>query len=249
MSSLTISLAIFACTFGGALAGMFLRSRLPERHFSPESKEVVKLGMGLVGTMVALVLGLLVASAKAAFDAQNSELTDLSARVVLLDRVLARYGPETKVAREQLRVAVVDALDRISGKGGSNQWAPPAQSGEFLIESLHALEPQTDLQRTLKGQAINMTIALGQTRWLMFTQGTTEVSKPMLVVVTIWLMALFLSFGVHARPSITVATSLFFSALSVAGALLLILEMYSPYQGIIRVSSAPLRTALEHLGK
>jgi hypothetical protein len=249
MSALSNSLIVFACIFGGAVLGMLIRARLPEQHFSPEAKDVLKLGMGLVGTMAALVLGLLVASAKSTYDAQNSELTDLSARVVLLDRVLARYGPETKEAREKLRESVAGALDLISREDNPGKWDAPPQTGELLVQSIHALEPQTELQQTLKGQAINMTIGLGQTRWLMYTQGTTAVSVPMLVVVTTWLTILFVSYGMHARPSLMVAGSLFLSALSVAGALYLILEMYSPYQGLIRVSTAPLRAALEHLGR
>jgi len=106
MSSLTISLVAFAFIFGGALAGMILRPSLPDHHLSAESKEVVKLGMGLVGTMAALILGLLVASAKTSFDAQSSELTQASANIVVLDRVLAQYGPETREVRELLRGVV-----------------------------------------------------------------------------------------------------------------------------------------------
>ena len=89
MSSTTISLIVFACIFGGALCGIFLHSVLPERHLSNDSKDIVKLGMGLVATMAALVLGLLVALAKGSYDAQSSELIQMSANIALLDRVLA----------------------------------------------------------------------------------------------------------------------------------------------------------------
>src|SRR5258706_2839022 len=103
MSSITASLIVFACVFGGALVGVFLRSALPQQHLSAESKDIVRLGMGLVGTMAALVLGLLVASAKGSYDAQSSELTQMSANIVLLDRILAHYGPEAKQTRDMLR--------------------------------------------------------------------------------------------------------------------------------------------------
>ena len=111
MSSISITLIAFACVFGGALLGLLLQTVLPRHHLHVDSKDVVKLGMGLVGTMAALVLGLLVASAKGSYDAQSTELTDLAANVVLLDRVLAHYGPETKEARELLRSTVAQIMN------------------------------------------------------------------------------------------------------------------------------------------
>ena len=113
MSSTIISLIVFACVFGGALLGIFLHAVLPQNHLTNESKDIVKLGMGLVGTMAALVLGLLVASAKGSYDTQSAELTQMSANIALLDRVLAHYGPETKEARALLRGAVVVLLDQL----------------------------------------------------------------------------------------------------------------------------------------
>jgi hypothetical protein len=111
MSSITMSLIVFACVFGGAMVGMLLRTFLPQHHLSGDSKEVVKVGMGLVATMAALVLGLLVASAKSSYDAQSTELTDLSSKIVILDRVLAHYGPEASESRDVLRGTVARVPD------------------------------------------------------------------------------------------------------------------------------------------
>src|SRR5215471_16991340 len=111
MSSMTISWIVFGVVFGGAILGMLLRALLPEHHLSQESRDVVKVGMGLIGTIAALVLGLLVASAKSSFDAQRSGLVQLSANVILLDRILAHYGPEAKGTREQLRENVTAMLN------------------------------------------------------------------------------------------------------------------------------------------
>ena len=86
MSAMAVGGIVFACVFGGALLGMVLRRALPAHHLSTDSKDVVKLGMGLVGTMAALALGLLLASAKSAYDAQADELRQMSATVLLLDR-------------------------------------------------------------------------------------------------------------------------------------------------------------------
>jgi hypothetical protein len=248
MSSIAISSIVFAFVFGGALVGMYLRAVLPQGHLSGDSKETVKLGMGLVATMVALVLGLLVASAKGSYDAQSTELTDMSSKIVLLDRVLAHYGPETKEVRDMLRSSVVQILDQVWSKNGTAA-SPLSASAEPLFDKIQGLSPQDDSQRSLKAQALGIGMSVGQTRWLMYEQATASISIPLLVVLVVWLTALFASFGLFAPRNATVLASLFVAALSVSGAILLILELYTPYRGIIRLSSAPLRSALTHLGQ
>jgi hypothetical protein len=247
MIFIVIRLIVFACTFGGALLGMFLRAVLPERHLSADSKETVRLGMGMIATMAALVLGLLVASAKNFYDTQSSDLTQLSANVVLLDRVLAHYGPETKEARDVLRGAVARSLNLIWHQ--DSQMAPTAAGGEILYDIIQALSPQNDVQRALKAQASSMAIDLGKLRWLMFEQGSASVSLPLLAVLVFWLAIVFASFGLFAPPNVTVIVTLFLCALSVSAAIFLILEMYMPFQGLMQLSSAPLRNALAHLGQ
>jgi hypothetical protein len=247
MSSTTISLIVFACVFGGALLGIFLHAVLPQHHLSNESKDIVKLGMGLVGTMAALVLGLLVASAKGSYDTQSAELTQMSANIALLDRVLALYGPETKETRALLRGAVARVLDQMWSSASLS--VPTAAGGEILYDKIQGLSPKNDTQRSLQGQALSMAMDLGKTRWLMYEQAITSISIPLLVVLVLWLAAIFVSFGLFAPFNATVVASLFVSALSVSGAIFLILEMYTPYAGLIQLSSAPLRAALAHLGQ
>src|SRR6202790_5766822 len=113
MSPLFIGWVVFACVFGGALIGMALRGILPEHHLSADSKDVIKMAMGLTATMAALVLALLIASAKSSYDAQRNEVTQLSANIVLLDRVLAHYGPDAKAARDLLKHTAAGLIDRI----------------------------------------------------------------------------------------------------------------------------------------
>jgi membrane-bound ClpP family serine protease len=251
MSSIEISLITFAFVFGGAMLGILLRANLPERHLTTESKEAVKVGMGLVATMVALVLGLLIASAKSSYDTQNSELTEMSSKIVLLDRVLAHYGPEAKDAREQLRGIVVRVLDQLWSKDrtGHSQMEPSTTGAEALYDTLEALKPKDDSQRITQSQAMNIAIGLGQTRWLMYEQKMSSISMPLLALLIFWLTALFISFGLFAPRNATVIAALFVSSLSVSGAILLILEMYTPYEGVIRISDAPIRAALAHLGQ
>ena len=163
-----IYLIIFACVFGGALLGVYLRGVLPEEHLSGDSKDTVRLGMGLVGTMAALVLGLLVASAKNFYDTQTSELIQMSAKIVLLDRVLAHYGPETKEARDLLRSAVARAVDKLWSKG--RRQLLQTQPGEIIYNKIQELSPKNDAQRSFQAQASNLAIDIGKARWLMFEQ-------------------------------------------------------------------------------
>jgi hypothetical protein len=250
MSSIAITFISFAFVFGGAMLGMALRTVLPQDHLAADSGNTVKLGMGLVGTMAALVLGLLIASAKSSFDTQNAELTEMSSRIVLLDRVLSHYGPEAKEARDELRRSVVRAFDWVSSKEvtGPSQFEP-STNGEVLYDRIQKLSPQDDAQRSIQAQAMNIMMGLGQTRWLIAEQRVNSVSVPLLIVLIFWLSIIFISFGLFASRNATVVVSLLVSALSVSGAIFLILEMYSPYEGLIHVSSAPLRAALAHLGQ
>jgi hypothetical protein len=246
MSSIAISLVTFAFVFGGALLGMALRAVVPQNDVIADSRDVVKLGMGLVATMAALVLGLLIASAKSSLDMQNVELTEMSSKVVLLDRVLAHYGPEAKDMRIELRTSVVHTLDTLFSKDASQL---ESTRGEILYDEIQGLSPKTDAQRSVQAQALSTILALAQTRWLIAEQRVNSVSVPLLIVLIFWLTIIFTSFGLFAPRNATVFVSLLISALSVSGAVFLILEMYAPYEGLIHVSSAPLRAALMRLGQ
>jgi hypothetical protein len=248
MSSIAIGLIVFAFLMGGILLGIVVRGAVPESHLAADTKEAVKVAMGLVATMTALVLGLLVASAKGSYDAQNTELTQMSAKIAVLDRLLAHYGPETREARDQLRSVVAITLDQIWPKerSGVSHLEPGAAEG--LFDKLRGLSPKDDTQRFLQAQALSVAMSIGEMRWLMYEQAAATVSMPLLVVVVFWLTSLFISFGLFAPYNSTVVVSFFVAALSVSAATFLIVEMYRPYSGLIHISSAPLSAALAHLG-
>ena len=246
MRSIGISAIVFVCIFGASLLGMLLRSTLPEHHLSSDSKDAVKVGIGLVGTMAALVLGLLVASAKGNYDSQGAALTQLAANVVMLDRILAHYGPETKEVRDSLRLAVNGFIDSVWSKTGSG--LVPG-GNEILYEKIQGLSPKDDRQRALQAQALSIAMSSAQTRWLMYEQGVASVSMPLLVVLVLWLSLILGSFGLFAPVNGTVIGSMCVCALAVSAAIFLILEMYSPFSGLIQLSSAPLQAALAHLGQ
>jgi hypothetical protein len=250
MSPLATSLVVFLWVFGGAFAGMVLRRVLPEHHRSAESRDMVRLGMGLIATMSALLLGMLVASAKSSYDAQKDELTQLTSKVIFLDGVLAHYGPETQDARALLRDAVAHGLESIWPKdpARAQSVAPIAASGYTIYDRIQQLTPKTDIQRSLQAEASAMAIELGRTRWLMFEQRGSSVSTALLIVVVFWLILIFMSFGIFAPPNATVTATLFVCAISVSCAIFLILEMDRPFEGLLQISSAPLRDALTRIG-
>lgn len=253
MNSLTIGLISAGCIFGGALLGLFLQGLLPEGHLQDASKDTVKVVGAMIATLSALVLGLLVGSAKSSFDATNTAVIQNGAKIILLDRALAAYGPETKDVREQFRRAVAAGIEIFwpeEKTAGSGMTAfERANAMEMIQVKLRGLTPTTDTQRQLLSQAQQITGDMLQARWLLIEQAQSVLPMPFLVVLLFWLAMLHLSFGLFAPRNATVITGLLISALSVSGAIFIILEMNHPLDGMIKISSAPMRKALEHLGQ
>ena len=248
MSAIGIGLIVLVCVFGGSILGMVLHTILPEHHLSADSKDVIKLGMGLIATMSALVLALLTNSAKGSFDTQRNELTQMSASIILLDRILTHYGPETKDARDLLKGTVAAMINRMWPDEGSGRQMEPV-SAEAFYDKIQALSPQNEVQRALQAQAVKMSVDIGQARWLLFEQGGRSIPMPFLVLLIFWVTVIFLSFGLFAPRNATVVVTLFLCALSVSGAIFLILELDHPFGGLVQISSAPLRSALTQIDK
>jgi hypothetical protein len=247
---MAVSWTVFSVVFGGALLGMVLRAVLPEHHQNQESKDVVKLGMGLIGTMSALVLGLLIASAKNSFDTQRNGLAQLSANLTLLDRILAHYGPDAKECREQLKENVARLIDHLWPENRDVAGRiEPTNASESLYEQIQSLSPKNDGQRSLQAAALKSAVDVAQARWLLAAQKGSSVPIPFLMILVFWLVLLFASFSMFARPNLTVVVSLLLCALSVAAAIFLILELDRPFSGLIQLSSDPLHRVLAQLGR
>jgi hypothetical protein len=251
LSAIAIGLIVFALVFGSALLAMYVHSALPEHHLSPDSKDAVKLGVALIATMSALVLSLLVASAKNAYDTRSNQLVQVSADVILLDRALARYGPETKEARALLQRSVATTVERFWPAQGAKLIAidPNASPVEALYDKVEALSPQNEAQHAMQTQAQSLAANVGRTRLLLFENLGSSIPVPFLVVLVFWLCIIFASFGLFAPRNATVIAVLCVCALSVAGAIFLILELDRSFEGVLQVSGAPLRAALAQLGR
>jgi hypothetical protein len=242
---------VFGCVFGAGYLAMRLHLAMPEHHLSADTKDTVKLAMGLVATMTALVLGLLVASAKGNYDAEKSNLISMSAKLVVLDRILAHYGPEATPSRDLLHQSVGQMIAHLwpDKKSQPAQLDPLHSPAEALYDVMQSLMPRDDSQRLLKSQALGLAIDLGQMRWLIFEQSGSSISWPLLTVVVCWLAILFFSFGLFAPSNGTARIALLVAALSVSSAISLIMELDQPFDGLIHISSSSMETALNHLGK
>jgi hypothetical protein len=243
-----IAFIVLVGVFASALLGMLIRRRLPESHLSDETKGVVTLSMGVVGTLTALVLGLLIATASSTFNARNQQITVLAAKVIQLDRLLRRYGPEADGPRGLLRRYAAMKLRDLFPQGSARPVLENPRTislFEELQDRLASMEGRSAQQRWLLSQVQALTTDITEVRWLLVEQDVLGIPVPVLVVVLFWLCLLFMSFGLFAPPNATVTVALFLCALATAGAVQTILDLSRPFQGIVRVSGQPLRHALE----
>jgi hypothetical protein len=239
--------------FGGALLGVCLRKFLPVGQLSSDSRDVVKLGVGLIATLAALVLGLMVSSAKSTFDSVNAGLTQSAANIADLDRIMSQYGPETNVARDQLRHGLVSQVERIWPKTSLETGGISAEELSTEIEmvgdSLRQLTPKDESQRILKSEALRVYSEGTKLRWTLIQQAQASIPPIFLIVLTFWFTVLFAALTLLSPNSLTVDVVMLFCSLSVAAGILLILDMNEPFEGLVKVSSAPLENALKNLGR
>ena len=232
---------------------MIVGKALPHHHLSSESRDVIKLGMGLLATISALVLGLLIASAKGSYEDQKAEIDQISVNVILLNGALSAYGPEAQEARDLLRRTVTTAIHRIwpSSLSRASRIDDPKTmaEGRMLGARIRALTPQDEMQRKLQSEALQIDADLSRAYLLLTARHEgSSIPKPFLIILIFWLVVLFAVFGLFASPNATVLTILLVCALSVSCAIFLILDFAQPFAGVMEISSAPLRAALSALG-
>ncbi|MCX5541056.1 hypothetical protein M3A49_16375 [Paraburkholderia sp. CNPSo 3076] len=253
MHHLGIAVIVFACVLSSALLGLYLHTMLPAHHLSDESVSVIKLTIGLIATMAALVLGLLISSAKSSFDAANAAVVRDATEIILLDRTLAQYGPDTQEIRALLKQSVATGIQKISS-GDSGQLASmrspeELKRGENIQRRLAELSPNSETQRRLQARAIQIAGEVLAMRELALLQAAGSTPMPLLLTLVLWLCIIFGSFGLFTSPNTTVVITFFLGAISTSIAIFLILEMNTPLGGIVAVSLAPVHEALSILGQ
>jgi hypothetical protein len=248
MNSFAVSFLVFALIFAGVFVGIILRRSLPPDHFKENTKDTVRVAIGLVVTMTGLVLGMLVSSAKAFYDGQKNEVAEMASEIVLLDHLLTIYGPETKQTRIEARRLLEKNVDRIWSSKTSQQSRLEPDAGEPFFQQLQLLMPKNEAQIASKAQLMSMALSLSKTHWLMFlVSEQTSISTPLLMVVTSWLVIIFTSFGIFAPPNLTVIAVLMVCATAASAAIFIIMEMYSPFSGTMRISPAAIYDALNQM--
>jgi hypothetical protein len=205
----------------------------------------------MVSLITALVLGLLVATAKNKFDTTNQETEEFAAKLMLINRELVNFGPEANDARALLRKYTIAKLAATwPGEPGPRPEPndpPPWKLLESLQQSLSALKPNTDAQRSEATAASEAVADLEKATWLQVAQESAHVQQPFVVILILWLFVLFVSFGLFAPRNGLVVAALLVGALAIAGAVLLIVDMDLPYEGILIVSPEPMRQALAQM--
>lgn len=248
MSPIFVASIAFACIVGGTLIGMIVGRQLPDHHQESSSKDVVRLAMAMVGTMTALVLGLVTASAKSSFDTEDTAVKHTAATILALDRMLADYGPETKPIRAAIHGLIAAKVQQMWPEAaGIETSAIPIVGSERIAADILALRPSTDAQRWYQSRSLELAGEILQSRWVVFNGAGNSVQVVFLVVIICWLTVLFGSFALFAPRNATVVGALLICALSVAASIFLILEMDDPFSGVMKISSAPMRYALAHI--
>jgi hypothetical protein len=241
---------VFVVVFSGALAGMALQRVLPGNQLGSEAKDIIRQATGLLVTMTALVLGMLVSTANSSYQDRKNDLAEMGSNFVLVDGLLASYGPDTEAIRLELRGMAESGLDRIWPRDASEtSQLRPKGDDHLFYDKLQILAPRNQAQVAVKEAAISAAINLRHTYWLMFL-GTEQssLSFPLLVVVVLWLTFIFTSFGLFAPRTKTIFVTLVACGLAVSGAIFIIMAMYAPFSGVMRISSSPIRNALSLMG-
>jgi hypothetical protein len=246
MSALAASGLIFILTSGGILLGALLRRTLPRHHLNEHAKDVVRLGVGLIAAIAALVLGLLIGAAKSSFETQNTQVKQITANLVLLDSILAQYGPEALPVRRHMRNAVGPFADRLWREKQEAKAGPfETDAGEEQVYSeIQKLAPHNDVQRSLHWHAAKISNDLAQARFMLFAESDNRIPTPFLAILAFWLVIVFASYSLFSPLNMTLFTCLSLFAFSAASAIFLILELGRPFTGLMMLSSAPLRNAL-----
>ena len=250
MSAVAVGLLVAACVFAGSVAGMFLHRILPQTHVTKETQDVIRLGTGMLSVLASLVLGLLIATAKSSYDTTNQAVRQYAAELELLNETLRDYGGDAARPRDLLRQHIETLLHDIwPSNGGAPDLNDQRASVlmEHVREQIRALHPVDDGQKWLRDQALSINIELLRERWLLIGEQEPSVSPVVLVVLVSWITVIFVSFGLNAPRNATVAAAFLICSLAIGGSVFLIMEMDRPLNGIMQISSWPLRNVLTQM--
>jgi hypothetical protein len=253
MNAYEVAVIVFGCVFAGSIVGLELHAWLPGHHRSQASHDAIKLGTGMISVLASLVLGLLTASVKTSFDTTDGQIRTFAANLILLDQTLRDYGPQAAKARELVR--------DYTGRSIQDHWPQerdhPVQindvsSGRVLDAArtaVLALPGDDPARSALRSTALSLMDSVLQTRWLLIERAGSSIQPPFVIILVIWIVLIFVSFGFNAPRNATVITAFIICAAAIATCLFIIIEMDTPFEGLITISSHPMRDALTHLSE
>jgi hypothetical protein len=226
-------------------AGLWFRARVPEAHLSGDSKDVIRLATALIGTMAAVVLALLFASTRTSYEATNTNVSQLTARVIELDHALQDYGPQGAPLRKTLRGDLVTVVDSIWPDDAQGRSTQPREV--LVLTQVRELTPESPQQASLQTRALAVGSDLEKLRLSLLAQPPDSISRPFVTVLVLWLCFIFFSFSMSSKANTTLVVVLFICAFSASSAIYLILELGQPFDGLMQISNAALRHALPPL--
>lgn len=253
MLPVTIFILALLCPLAGTAIGIGFRSRLPAHHLSRDAIDVIKLAAGLMATLVALILTLLISSGNSYRVTLEAESKQILTNIIQLDQYLQAYGPETREIRTQFRRLVVSGVQARwpTENFGSSKPVPKASQDQLveLQRRIALLEPTDAAQKWFQSQALQITSSIESLRHLMLNQ-EPEGTPLLMVFVLVFLttFAIFGSFSLLVQPNLTVIIALTMAALVIAGATFLVAELNSPFQGPLQIPSTAARAVLDALG-
>jgi hypothetical protein len=252
MHSLTRAIGIAAILFGASVLGMLLQWVVPADVLTA-SKGTVGAMVGLVTLLLALVLGLLVFTAFSVFTTQRDEAQSLGPIITELDLALEQYGPEAAEGRLGLRAGLERSRARFFGDAehGPRPYTIEEMRATLggLASYFDSLQPSTDAQRRRLDSARDLAKKFADTQMLMARQLANPFPPCVLIVVVCWASALFLGNGLIATPNVVSVVAHLAGATAIGSATFLILELSTPYTGVVRLSSAGVDRMLQVLGE
>lgn len=251
MDGLAISVAVAAVMFVSGALGLNLHRFVPARHLTKESHDVIRLGTGMLSVLASLVLGLLITSAKTSFDSTSAAVRAYAADLTLLDDVLRDYGDGALAARQQVSDYTARLLSDVwTDRYGHPYMVENRAAGDILehsFQAVRALTPANHQQQVLADNAMSLAVSLLRQRWLLIAHADTSVQPLVIGILVFWLAAIFVSFGINAPRHATMHVVFLILAVGIGSALFLILELNSPFDGPMRISSQPIQMALSHM--
>ncbi|WP_321876231.1 bestrophin-like domain [Paraburkholderia bannensis] len=264
MKEIGMAVLVFVLLLGGTGLGVLLRPLLPEEHRKHETVQLVQLVLGMLVTFAALVLSLLTASAKSSFDTATNDMRAYSADLIQLDARLRDYGPDAEVARAKLRsytaAAIASTWPNERAPEGSYPRVSGAKDGELESVSLGALlnsvgreigsfTPRDRYQGVLAARLGDVFGRVRDTRWRLIEEAHSTLSRPFFVMLTLWLILIFLSFGLISPHNALAMVMIGLGALSISSSIYVIVDLDTPFTGQIVIPSDSMRDALAHMNQ